>query len=313
MARSFLILLLMMLPCILWGQSLKFRNDGTFKIVQITDMHIDLQSGQSDVCFQLIKNAVKEEKPDLIVFTGDLITESNPRKTWEYFIEYLENEKVCWTMVFGNHDHEQGMTHKEIFEMVNQASHCLISVGDVKGWGNFVLPVKGAQSDTTALELYFFDSHAHCEEYNVGGYQWIDFSQINWFIRESSLGQCFSLVFLHIPLPEYNYVLEGKVIGEKGEEVCSPRLNSGLFTALKESGKVLGVFAGHDHENDYIALYYDIALAYGRVGAGKNAYGSLMPGMRVIILNEGDKSFDTYVRLNNGEILNKCRIPDDLW
>lgn len=311
MKKGILIFAILVLPCVLYGQTLKFRSDGTFKIVQITDMHIDLQEGQSDVCFQLIKDAVERENPDLIVFTGDLITEYHPEKTWRYFVEQVEKENVYWTMIFGNHDHEQGMTHEEIFDIVSQASHCLVDAGKVKGCGNFVLPIKSSQSDTIAFGLYFLDTHGNCEEKGVGGYQWVDFSQIDWFIKESSLRSCLSLVFLHIPLPEYNDVLKSKIVGEKGEDICSPRLNSGLFTALKEAGNVLGVFSGHDHENDFVGLYYDIALAYGRVGAGKNAYGSLMPGMRVIVLKEGVRDFETYVCLENGEIINKCKIPND--
>lgn len=103
------------------------------------------------------------------------------------------------------------------------------------------------------------------------------FSQIDWFIAENKRHPYPSLLFLHIPLPEYNDALKGKIFGEKHEDICSPRLNSGLFTALKESGQVIGVFAGHDHENDFIGTYYDIALGYGRVSAGKMPMGVCLP------------------------------------
>lgn len=36
-----------------------------------------------------------------------------------------------------------------------------------------------------------------------------------------------------------------------GEPVCDPQLNSGLFNAMLECGDVMGVFCGHDHNNDY--------------------------------------------------------------
>lgn len=214
-------------------------------------------------------------------------------------------------MVFGNHDHEQGMSREEIYEMVKEAPNCLMSKGNVKGVGNYVLEIEGKQSRATAAVLYFLDSHSNCELKEVGGYQWVDFSQIAWLREQSARRECPSLLFMHIPLPEYNHAWNGKTFGVRLEEICCPRLNSGLFTVLKESGQVMGVFAGHDHENDFIGVYYDIALGYGRVSAGKNAYGCLEPGVRVIELTEGKREFETYVRLKGGEAKNRCKYPVD--
>lgn len=291
-------------------EKLRFRSDKSFKIVQITDMHISLKKGQSEVCYELIDEVVRAEQPDLIVFTGDQVTEQGPQEAWQRLVKQMEENEVPWTMVFGNHDHEQGLTRDEIFEMVAAAPNCLMEKGEQKGVGNYRLAVESAESGKVAAMLYFLDSHANSEQPGVGGYQWIDFSQIAWFISQSKKYPLPSLIFFHIPLPEYQEALKGKVFGEKREEICAPGLNSGLFTALLESGNVLGVFAGHDHENDYIGVYHGIALGYGRVSSGKNAYGCLSPGVRVIRLTEGKKEFDTYIRLKGGEIINRCHYPD---
>lgn len=289
---------------------LKFNPDGKFKIVQITDMHISLKKGQSEVCYELIEEAIRTEKPDLIIFTGDQVTEYQPEEAWKRLITQMQQSGTAWTMVFGNHDHEQGLSRDEIFDMVKKAPNCLMEKGEVKGAGNYILDITGSASEKEAMTLYFMDSHANCEQPQVGGYQWVDFSQINWFISESKKHPSPSLLFLHIPLPEYNDALKGKMIGEKHEDICSPRLNSGLFTALKESGQVIGVFAGHDHENDFIGTHYNIALGYGRVSAGKNAYGKLTPGIRIIQLTEGKREFETYIRLKGGELKDRCKYPE---
>lgn len=289
---------------------LKFHADGQFKIVQFTDMHISLKAGKSEVCYELIQEVIQTEKPDLVVFTGDQVTERQPQEAWKRLVEQMKKSGVAWTMVFGNHDHEQGLTRHEIFDIVAAAPNCLMEKGKVKGVGNFVLEIAGATSKKSTAVLYFMDSHANCEQSGIGGYQWIDFSQIEWFREQSREYQLPSLVFFHIPLPEYNDVFKGKVIGEKGEEICAPRLNSGLFTALKEAGHVMGVFAGHDHENDFIGVNYRIALGYGRASGGKNAYGNLSPGARIIILTEGKEEFTTYIRLQGGEIKDRCHFPD---
>jgi hypothetical protein len=58
---------------------------------------------------------------------------------------------------------------------------------------------------------------------------------------------------------------------------------------------VMGVFVGHDHDNDYIGMEHDIALAFGRV-TGADAYGEFERGARVIELHEGAFRFDTWIR-----------------
>lgn len=42
-----------------------------------------------------------------------------------------------------------------------------------------------------------------------------------------------------------------------------------LFTSVKECGDVMGIFVGHDHDNDYAVAYKEVLLAYGRYTGGK--------------------------------------------
>lgn len=69
---------------------------------------------------------------------------------------------------------------------------------------------------------------------------------------------------------------------------------------MVEHGAVLGTFAGHDHDNDYCGRLHGISLCYGRVG-GYHCYGKLQRGARIIRLFEGERRFETWVRLDNGE------------
>lgn len=57
----------------------------------------------------------------------------------------------------------------------------------------------------------------------------------------------------------------------------------------------MGVFVGHDHDNNFIGIEYDIALAFGQV-TGADAYGDLERGSRIVELHEGEFSFDTWIR-----------------
>ena len=50
---------------------MRFREDGTFKIMQITDMQ-EIPAISKDT-IALMERAVLEEQPDLVVYTGDQI------------------------------------------------------------------------------------------------------------------------------------------------------------------------------------------------------------------------------------------------
>ena len=98
--------------------------------------------------------------------------------------------------------------------------------------------------------------------------------------------------------------------GVKNEEICSPEINSGMFTAMLECGDVMGIFVGHDHTNDYIGLCNNIALAYGRVTKKMKDPADPLAGGRVIVLKEGRREFDTWIREAGGKKVLACTYPN---
>ena len=54
-------------------QTLQFNKDGKFKIVQFTDVHYIYNDPRSDVSIERINQVLDMEKPDLVLFTGDVI------------------------------------------------------------------------------------------------------------------------------------------------------------------------------------------------------------------------------------------------
>lgn len=108
-----------------------------------------------------------------------------------------------------------------------------------------------------------------------------------------------SLAFFHIPLPEHETARwTCREFGEKQEGVCAPSVNTGLYSSFIEKRDVIGVFVGHDHNNDYMVdLDGNITLAYGRKTGYPSAYNeTLSRGVRVINLHEDESVFDTYIR-----------------
>lgn len=291
---------------------LKFRDDGSFKIVQLTDLHIGPDDGnEADVkTFKLISEIIQKEIPDLIVITGDLIWSGaeGAAQTYLRVLDHIAQWDIPFAIVYGNHDSEANVTREELYEMQEGYANSISEPGpdDIHGVGNYSLAIQSREGEEEEALLYFLDSGAYAP-INVGGYEWIHSDQVNWYVSESqkhkdlNAGQIPALAFFHIPLPEYKDVLEvGKVTGNKLEPVCSPKINSGLFTAILEEGNVMGTFVGHDHDNDYCGELHGISLCYGRI-TGYNVYGPKERGARVIQLFEGVQRFESWLLIDNGE------------
>jgi len=303
-------------------QSLKFNSNGKFKIIQITDVHYQKNNPESAVAITLLNEVLDAEKPDLVVFTGDIIYSKPVKEGLDDVFNTVIERKIPWAYVFGNHDHEQGMSLQEIMDFVTPKPYCLAEAGDksLKGVGNYILEVKGSVNDSIKSVLYFFDSGAYTPIKGLGTYDWFAFNQVEWYKNESAAytkennGNPYpALAFFHIPLAEYPLMKAEKydqLIGSKDEKECNGKLNTGMFAAMREAGDVMGTFVGHDHDNDYIGDYYDIYLAYGRFSGGNTEYNNLgKNGCRVIELQEGQRTFSTYIRLLGGEKLYPVEYP----
>ena len=306
---------------------LKFNADGKFKIVQFTDIHYKVDSENSPIKLEVVKRVVELEKPDLVVFTGDIVTCNPQQRGWEEVLGAIADSKVPYVVTLGNHDDEHDWTRQQIAEYLEKQPRSLFLRGpkDIGGVGNFVAEIADGTSKTAAL-LYFMDSNAYNQVGERKGWDWFRFKQVAWY-RETSRrfterngGAPYpALAFFHIPLQEYrtlfdsvniNYVNRVQplppVYGGRGERECPGILNTGMFAAMVESGDVQGTFVGHDHSNSYIGCLDGICLAYGLFTGGN----SLSRGGRVIELSANRRGFETWLRRADGEVLDKISCPE---
>lgn len=301
---------------------LKFNASGEFKIIQFTDTHINTVAKTPNFkSLDIIKTVLKIEKPDLVILTGDIITQDGPQEGYKLLSRILSSAKVPWAVVFGNHESEGKFTRKALSELVEKLPGCLnADVGGIAGNSNFILPVLDNDKKIEAL-LYCMDSNSYSNlKPNVDGYGWFDLSQINWYLnnsrnytRSNNSNPLPALAFFHIPLQEYTQGFkkkDGIVFGVRNEDECSADINSGMFAAMLEGGDVMGTFVGHDHINDYITVYHNIALAYGRVSKIMKAPEDPLAGGRVIVLKQGKRQFDTWIRESNGKKVLPCSYPE---
>lgn len=309
-------------------KELKFNEDKSFKIIQFTDIHYIPGNDSSKVALALLREAIDAEKPDLVVITGDLIWREPAMECLDSVLAPIVERNVPWAYVLGNHDSERDMTRDSIMMYAMEKPNCYAQIGPdhLNGIGNYIIELKSSQNDSVRSILYFFDSgdyatlkNQYTSDKEIGGYGWLSFDQIAWYRNnskeyyiknDSTLVPSFA--FFHIPLREYTVMAKsGNIVGTRNENECPALLNSGMFTAMRESGDIMGTFVGHDHDNDYIGVYQDIALAYGRYSGGKTVYNNLgLNGCRVIELTEGDRSFTSYIRLLGGEKIHEVKYPD---
>src|SRR6476620_11850165 len=107
---------------------LKMRKDGTFKIVQLTDLHIgSLPHHEDDYkTFDLIDKAFEKLDADLVMFTGDLIWSEGVPNADQVFIELLERinkHDVPVAITYGNHDSEDEFVRSDMRRMEENLKH----------------------------------------------------------------------------------------------------------------------------------------------------------------------------------------------
>ncbi|WP_320051878.1 metallophosphoesterase family protein [uncultured Acetobacteroides sp.] len=319
-----LLLLAALTPTLAQQPELRFGASRKFKIVQLTDLHIKWQDHRSDSAFACIRNVVEAEKPDLIMLTGDIIYSSPATDNMRSVLQFVSSFKIPFALTFGNHDHEQGANNAELLQVVQGIPYCIVSTQrGISGEGNCALSVKSADGVRDAAALYCFDSQAYTQlkPQGVDGYDHIRLDQLQWYIntskryaRRNDHKPLPSLAFFHIPLPEFAEAAASQnttLYGIHNEKVCAPALNSGLFAAMMEQGDVMGIFVGHDHDNDFAVNWYSILLAYGRFSGGNTVYNHLSNGARVIELTEDKRTIHTWIRLRDGKVEQETVFPTD--
>ena len=256
---------------------LRFNKDGKFKIVQFTDVHFKYGNPASDVALERIGEVLDAEHPDLVIFTGDVVYSSPADKGMLQVLGQVERRHLPFVVTFGNHDNEQGKTRAELYDLIRGVAGNLLPDRGTSPSPDYILTVKSsADASKDAALLYCMDSHSYSSLKDVDGYAWLTFGQVSWYRAQSA----------------------------------AYTARNGMFAAMKEAGDVMGVFVGHDHDNDYAVMWKNILLAYGRFTGGNTEYNHLPNGARVIVLNEGTRTFETWIRQKGG-VVDSTSYPSD--
>lgn len=297
--------------------ALKFNQDGIFRIVQFTDMHLDAGSAyriaQAEKTFARLSRVMNEGKPDMVVFTGDVVTGKPAAEMWNRLLDSMAVYKVPFCVVLGNHDAEQDLTRRQMAELVMSSPYSLNGKNASGELADMSFEVTGSRTCRPEAVLYFMDSHDYSTIDGLDGYGWFTPGQVEW-LRESCSAKTDanggrplpSLAFFHIALQEYVSAWdneENSHIGRAAEDECPGVLNTGMYAAMVETGSVMGTFVGHDHDIDYVVAQHGIALGYGRFSGDDTTYNNLRPGARIIVLKEGERGFESWITEDDGRVV----------
>ena len=193
--------------------SIHFNSDGKFRILHLSDIQDDYPLTPASK--QFINEILAEYQPDLVVLGGDNTVASKEDK--EAAIEELCNifidNDTLFTIVFGNHDDEQGYTREELWEMYEEYSYgyfvgfdaTAADGSDLTGVGNHYIPLLSSDGDEIIYNLYMLDSNSYVK-LNDGNtvYDCVHEDQIKWYkgVREALKAETGdyvpSMVFQHI-------------------------------------------------------------------------------------------------------------------
>lgn len=291
---------------------LRFRADGTFKVVQFNDTQDDEQTDRRTV--ELIEKVLDQEQPDFVVINGDVIssgceTRLAVKQAINNVVWPMESRGIPWAVTYGNHDEdslpESGVDEAGMLKIYRSYAYNLNAdnARGLTGTSNTLVQIASSRKkNRDAFALWMLDSGRYAPEaidgQDFAGYptwDWLRMDQVAWYrdqsasLEQRSGRKIPGLMFIHIALWEHRFMWWGGVdsrteadaargrarhgiVGERNEDECPGPFNSGLFNAILERGDVKGVFVGHDHVNDYVGDYYGVKLGYAP-GTGFGAYG----------------------------------------
>lgn len=284
---------------------LRFDANGELTIVQFTDAHVRNDCpDQAAKTIERLRWIIELEKPDVVIFTGDVVTDLHAAKSWRSVLDPVAQTGVPFVVVLGNHDLEQDLSAEELAALITSYPSTL-NRRESGHLDDMAIEVMSSDGERVAALLYCLDSRDYSTLESVGGYGWFEHSQIAWYratslrYRELNGGAPLpAYAFFHIPLPEYAEATSKhprEMVGERGERECAPEVNSGMFLSMLEMGDVVATFVGHDHDNNYVVPYRGMALVYGHYSGDDTVYNHLYRGVRVIKLREGVRNFETWV------------------
>ncbi len=184
---SLLAVVLLAIPGGATARQPKFGDDGKFKIIQFTDAHVraDKPDEMAKTLDRLVRT-IDAEAPDMIVFTGDVVTGRPAAKAWRAILDPVARRNIPFVVVLGNHDREQDLREEQIAQLVTAYPNSLNAAEDGR-LSDIAVPIISGDSERTAAVLYCIDSNDYSTIEGLKKYGWIRFEQIEHYAPAASI------------------------------------------------------------------------------------------------------------------------------
>lgn len=272
-------------------------GEGDFKILLLTDVH--RKNGGTFGAWlgvnyildfageRAIDKLVEKTAPSLILVLGDTVCTERNDIELEKFVNRMDEYGIPWAAVFGNHDDEGRADKDKLAEVLGLSEYGLFEYGPegLHGAGNYVIEI--TRDGKPAYALFMLDSGSSTEfEANTAG---INAAQTEWYewnmaAFEANVGyKPANMAFFHIPTPAFAEVAT-YVAGNRYENVCHEDSSDAILRAMLGNNGT-HVFAGHDHNNNFIAEYDGMRIGYATKSSYNCYYKSGMTGGTLLTLS----------------------------
>ncbi|MBQ7547332.1 MAG: metallophosphoesterase [Clostridia bacterium] len=222
-------------------RKIRFREDGTLKILQISDAQ-DMHIVRPEMV-RMLNRIYDTEKPDLIVFTGDNIlgnhvddmvvgtwhprrskafTTRRIRQSLCHILEPIELRGIPFTMTYGNHDDRNALTKREQADMWAKYEYFFgLNEDPSVPCDTFNVPIYDRTGARIVYNLWLMDSAG--ERADGSDYACVQPESLNWYRKTSAALRAqnggepvHSLMFQHIPMPEMGALFIPCAAGDAG-------------------------------------------------------------------------------------------------
>ncbi len=285
------------IPAPIEKPKLRMPSSGKFKILQLSDMYFSTGAGKCMDPFPLetgrnceadkrtlsfIRKVLEVEKPDLIVFSGDLVFGKKAPDSVTAILKAVSlalETKTPFAVVLGESEGEGSVKRKDIMKLIMTLPYSVADMGPEKvdGFGNYIIQVLDQRDEFAVITLYMLDSsHEDADSFikpkpkqrpNPNALRGIgkgitqtqqqfikDTTEKLYPTKKGFFSPQLSLSFFHNPLPEYRPKGDFGLVGSFNEQYkISEDTSAGAHKSLTDLGvKVISV--GHDHTNDCCIL-----------------------------------------------------------
>ena len=204
---------------------LKKQKDNDFIVLNFTDIHLRNKSWNNNtykknIVTYMMTTVIDRVKPDLITVTGDISRPHNP-DAYKETAKFLDSFGIPWTVIWGNHDQEEGpdsLTEAE--DIFLSSNNCLYEKGEPSlGHGNYVI---GIEEDGNPIEaLIMMDTHSKVDIIDENGVPEkanakLTSTQVSWYKEQirylKDRGYKESSLFVHIPIFAYREAFESALL-----------------------------------------------------------------------------------------------------